>query len=1694
MKKIKKDVNAFVNFRLATILLVFILLLIAAPIYWFFMLQKKKKAKPVINNPYDTGGNNLLLTVGQFDDGQASSGYQYAQLGQPCSKNGVNKGLPNLPGSYIPMKCDPTKNLVCTSDNYQGDICLTEIGGFCNTVNDCTEISDLCLNNICSESKETLNRKCISDTDCKGLLYNISDTTLLFNHVCDIEGDKKYGFCKVNNYPFDSGCNDDNDCLTGYNCSKTPGSFDISITGGGSWFAFDTEGKNIFTNFDLKNKIVLINNNTYQIADWTYQDGNANGTLKLVNSKNFPQPGTNNKLSLGAAKDGICLGKIPEAGPANLTIGGINIPCKDGLQNINDYCLSTTTPNIGEVCLDKANSCQDYNINGANFGLSCLYDYNTEQDLINDYYYNLEDTSFAKSIFNSGKCARPVRDRGQGCNDNFYGCSFPYTCIAENNEEGVLVNICNIPFEAQICTNNNCPYGYECKINSDNEPLCYSKSGTMCIENTDCSNSKCGDGIYLQVYNPEDTKIKKLDWPTSQYGQTTIHAYNPKLNKNIIPNSKELVVANNILSWSQDNNNNLNIILLQDNNKIIKKGCLNFSSGTIVKDVVMDEDENIIILYKRPVTETIRERVFKMDINSNISTTKLFNLDQFNGLIGGTVVYYFYSGNNQPVLDSYKLYKLTKLPVDTNTIPVTYGLTDQEGSAVNYNNGAVDDGHHWLITYDNNYEVVSTIKNINNFALTKTYDPENENNRYLQLNTGDRVTPFYLISSISYQLVYGSIKPINKTLYLTSWPTFGKEETYYLTAMGKLYPRNINFDASTLTGTINTNNPDAIYYTISDDYYHSIGGFPSLDNNKTFNQTLYAGTPGDLISNGYFKLNYNNLYTYSITSLRTTDLIEDTEIKITNDNYVYDNNKEKFDINGINQGITFLYDGDDDIEINTKKLNNKNYLILNKGISTAVNNNAGSKYINQIMKYQYNIEYDLGPSISSKNSFDYVFKTQQRDTNAGTCYSSFYFNYPEVNVVDESKGFYHSGTSTINRDNNIENISINENESIFYTLRSDDNLNNNIENTVGINSGYTKLSVSTGSVNEIEPDINYQNDGPNKFSNLKPLEFSSLVNLINRKGNENYYIDDNSYIYIYDQTDIDNILNFSSSELVLTKLGDTPITSYATASGDNLFYPGNSKDSYNQLTLAITEISEYNVTVDSEYIKAKIHIDINYEETNFILDSKNPWQLNVYNYVPLQFYAYFNNLKLADDNNGSRNVSSFTYNINDASLLYSSTKGTSFFDNKQVDGISRTGYNKILTLNTQDGYDTNNLTININSTSQDTGSIYYVTDGAGVFMTGTGSDGGWGSDNKVSQPQNFYNITSQISYVGGDSYLTMITCYPSNMPYQNFLVLKGNNTYDILKYAEAAGDSNTYYEDTTNDTLDMFNSFFGDRFFVPFVPISSEQLSHANGNVLPNTNPDEFNYVPLRTQYPPQPVVYKFPTDDTTQFVLSTNQKIPAPNNAKFYYRQLYSGTIKLPFINIGGGSPDGLLYTVNNMFLTSFDTNTWYLNSNSYKKDNIIITTTTDKNGKSRAMVKGNIPTYQNMMAHYQTGTVKPDDALNKSNQVAITWPSWFKTRYDNKLSVNNAIPKIKRIIIDHSNGNTYGNANYYAFIETEDEKTILVYLNNENTNYDLGENQGIPTTISIYKNELDYNFLKNKFVMSSPSKLLYILSNICD
>ena len=183
-------------------------------------------------------------------------------------------------------------------------------------------------------------------------------------------------------------------------------------------------------------------------------------------------------------------------------------------------------------------------------------------------------------------------------------------------------------------------------------------------------------------------------------------------------------------------------------------------------------------------------------------------------------------------------------------------------------------------------------------------------------------------------------------------------------------------------------------------------------------------------------------------------------------------------------------------------------------------------------------------------------------------------------------------------------------------------------------------------------------------------------------------------------------------------------------------------------------------------------------------------------------------------------------------------------------------------------------------------------------------------------------------------------------------------------------------------------------------------------------------------------------------------------------------------------------IYAVNNLFLSTLSltsiSNQFHNNGAPLITDYIVSSAYNDKNQGKKVKNKGNITFYQNSFPRYQTGTVKEPSYFNQANQIAINWPQWLKTRFNNN---SNKVPIIRKIITDHSNGNTYGNANYYAFVDFDDTIS-LVYLNNEDSNFNLAENQGVPNTISIYHN----NNYDSNFDMTSPSNLLYVISKTCN
>ena len=198
-------------FTLTLSVLVILLLLIS----WFYVLNLEKRAPTVIKNKLPTGGDvnpdNLLLGIGEYDEKQPSSGYDFSTLGQPCLLTSNGGGVPNLPpeiGSdnvYL-HKCKP--GLICESTTKKGNVCKSMPGRFCNRLSDCSNGANDCINNICVDlnNKTTykLNLNCIVDDDC-----NIPGQVST-NFVCD----NKLKVCKVAPFPLSNSCMFDTDCAS----------------------------------------------------------------------------------------------------------------------------------------------------------------------------------------------------------------------------------------------------------------------------------------------------------------------------------------------------------------------------------------------------------------------------------------------------------------------------------------------------------------------------------------------------------------------------------------------------------------------------------------------------------------------------------------------------------------------------------------------------------------------------------------------------------------------------------------------------------------------------------------------------------------------------------------------------------------------------------------------------------------------------------------------------------------------------------------------------------------------------------------------------------------------------------------------------------------------------------------------------------------------------------------------------------------------------------------------------------------------------------------------------------------------------------------------------------------------------------------------------------------------------------------
>ena len=1442
--KITKDYNAFGKSRLV-IMATIITIILLVPICIYLILSIKKKAKPIVKfTGVDNGDNNLLLTVGQTDNQLASSGYDFAQLGQPCSDDSQPEGLPNLPDSYQPQPCDSSKFLVCVSGLLNGSICLSDLGGFCNTLNDCVNAADICLNNICSSTQDTLNTNCTSDIDCRRYVFNknTNESEPTFNHIC------VNNLCKVNTFPYDSGCNTSNDCLAGNICSTDIyNGVSISIDSGNSFSLVN----NKLVLADLNNLVALVESRPYLITNWQEVSNVYKGNLiPTGTNKQALLSGQQYNMIVGQKEKGYCLEPMIEGGRADLTIGNITIPCQEGLQAVGTqldgkYCLKSSTPALGEVCVDNISTCQDYTLQPAtvnekavDYKLDCSYDYLTEQKLINNNYNNIFPNS--NNLFKVGNCMNNQRLKDQPCDYGFNGCAPPFVCLTESNEDGLVQSLCNTPFQAQIPVKDQCPQGY--KIDTKQE-LCLSESDNICYKSSDCVSNRCGNNYFVSAFDPTvglytGNTLPILKNVSNIPNNVNFKTFNPVNNKNIFPNIENTFVPNNIVAWFPKENSNDYLVEVTDGTNTRQLN-ITLSDKQKLKDVIVDEDRNLLLLYQQTVSDTMRKRNFPvLDIDT---TNDFFKIPDYAGLRDGTSVLV----SPHMVAGDVQVYTLRK--EGTGSINIDYSL-QLNGNKV----ALTDNGQTSIITtYDNRYTFHRLENNSRNnpYLLSPNFD-DSGNLGGTQLYQGDQLK-LHNINATNPSI--GSSLPAlpgdsNTDPRFNSY-TLRNDINYYVTPLGNttlgfsgvLSNDIILFGNDRPANIFNSGISTSYYhnYAISDEYYHAVGGFPTLDNTKSFQQRVILSDPASVADEPYFTLNGDSqYYTYGIVGYNLNNLSKSSyNINISdNDKYLLDFDENNYRINGINQGITYIYnDPYEELSLTSKKLNNKNYLMINKGICFATGYNDNTNYNNQMVQIEYDIitQQTLNPAYSfDNNNYQDVFISND---GLGT-YTTFKFNIVNTALVNENKGFYFANQT--NRSNNVDNLSLNENNSVFYTLKQDKDIGARIENGIAINSKFENLN--------FEKDDNYQptNEyvGFNNFEKLKPLELDKIYNITDRtKNNQNYFVSSNvnNFIYFHNSQDIDTILNFSASELVITKYGsDMPAPK-------NDFIYENIKAKY-QMNLAIVEIAEYNVTMDSEYLIVRTNVPLIYDLQDYIINHDSPWLLNVYNFVPLEYYSFYGD--------------SVVQNINDGSLFFTATKGTSFFANvnnqKEITNqIYRTGYNQVMTAGYSNGIhpSQDNDFIEVNNTY----SIYNVNDGAGVDLgTGTPTNPtAYAAPRSYNEPSLFYKINNYVSLYDKEDTEPgkQFTTLPDKMPYALYnypqfsparvppfdeeavAIYSANNTSST----NPRGDYYTYYtlDGTTPEELTSFNLFSNDQYFKYLLPINNSSIDFLNGSLGTNFLP-----------------------------------------------------------------------------------------------------------------------------------------------------------------------------------------------------------------------------------------------------------------
>lgn len=1137
-----KGIN-FLNHYIFDYIVLFLVIILLV-IFWNQAIDKELSAPPIViyENSDKKRLEGELLTGG--DEVSGGPGYTLQGLGEGCNPTEQKNKLPNLPGFEIRTPCDSKQGLVCVQGIVEGGgICLKNINRECNLKNDCVPQADMCLYGFCQQEGEVINKPCIKNSDCTG------SNGQNFNHVCDPESKR----CKFDTFPRDSGCALDSQCVFYKDIPDQNEAICLnkntvfSVTG-----TFSKSGNSDIITVSKPPSKLPIKDNFYigvatspsnqYVGRYYVQDIKPSGTCSSIyfNATEFNEISgvTEYTLSLGGESDGICLITMPAGVQVFNVIPDdkkLKFPCDTNLKVLSDkngksFCVEQDRENIlgkiGEVCNTVGLGCES--------GLSCAYNPEYETRLNsnkNTFFVEGTDGVCVKVIGNAteyqaidtiGKCIREVAKKDERCDYEARGCLKPNICLQQEDVNKSQLNYCGRNWDVMEATPLiGCPKNYTISprvTDSTHVYECLSDNLKTCINSSDCLINSCGNNhSNIRFYSFDDEQFKTyINY--SDFQKNVSHDSNRN-------NYTDFFISN---GTSQNNgispgamgvynfvNHKVNMEIFFNGSKNSKyERTITFEDQTIEKPKISifkkengKHQLNIIYLDKY---ENYNRRNYGVSINGS---EILINLDF--GLCPSADIFIerYDETAAKPPHEIYNIdYSKSTASSVTGYINIRNALVRKSGTGTSFFPSSFTDSYQ-LISYDCGYKFNKNVIN----------KPQN----FVTNNISNDGITYSSNLDTNYPLTYyknGNSNDISFTTNSGPCPLVDGAEYYYVrpgdfsaNALMLTDVKGDYYNVPTIRGTsissINMNGGPASQFTNNSQYLklktlYGINIYTEEIDEEHIgpkeitinNRVNYYQIPSDIIFNTGVKFNQ------PVGFLTDKNSLDNYSVEVTEDKIIVSTNLDKLR----NQTVQMTYGVSDKVDL-TKYSNKIDYTNVNTGVFTYINYDITNSYsppnpkIFSGTSYTGNTIDDFTYPYEIDRVMDYIYPSPTDNSTV-----DFFVNYKNI----ESQNY--------NRYNIANEVKLRKLDYDYKRNTLIDLKYKGVNQTISNTNNYSIIESLLVPVTD-------------SFGYLTPIAMSKIEETGpgGQIDGKNYYNINGSNIVIKNQNDIDAILKYSSSELVI---------------------------------------------------------------------------------------------------------------------------------------------------------------------------------------------------------------------------------------------------------------------------------------------------------------------------------------------------------------------------------------------------------------------------------------------------------------------------------------------------------------------------------------------------------------------------------